>query len=672
MRPKQRPRLLGPIVILALIIALVLLWDWNWLRPLVAWQLSKALNRKVTLGHLDVHLSRHPQIVLDNIAVANPDEFPTDSNTATIDRLALRIRLKPLLHHQVVLDEIDIEQPQGDLRRGPSGTPNYQFGNGSTPSEKPSPWRIDVLNLFINNGNIHFADPRLKADFVLGVKTETSAEDKAPDIVVNIDGSYASQPIHGRFIGGTVLGLRDPANPYSVDLELVNGDTKISLQGTLLEPVHFGGANLQLDLAGKDLSALYPLTAIPLPPTPPYHLSGQLNYAPKHISFDSFDGTVGSSDLSGDLVVDLHGAKPRVTADMQSKKVVLADLAGFIGSAPGKADAANESKQQKDQHAQQAANPKLLPDTPINLPKLRSADLDIRYKATHIESDATPLDDIAAHLKVEDDRLSFEPLSFAVGEGSIVLNIQLDGSKDPVHTVADIDFRKVDLHRIMQSTKLFEGAGTIGGSAHLNASGNSLANMLGGGDGDLKLAMSGGDISALLVDLAGLDFGNGVLSALGIPSKAELRCMVTDFGLKQGIVDTRVFVFDTTEANITGSGKINLRDEAIDYRLATQPKHFGFGALRAPILIRGPLKDPSILPDPTTLALRGGAAVVLGIVATPFAALIPTIQLGLGKDHNCEALMASVHAAATPAQQNQAASSPSDTSKKKSDVARKQ
>ena len=175
--------------------------------------------------------------------------------------------------------------------------------------------------------------------------------------------------------------------------------------------------------------------------------------------------------------------------------------------------------------------------------------------------------------------------------------------------------------------------------------------MLGRGDGELKLFMSGGDLSALLVDLAGLDFGNGIESALGIPSRAQLRCLVTDFSLTKGLLDTRTFIFDTTEANIVGSGKINLASEQIDYKLSTEPKHFNIGSLPAPILVRGPLKSPSIAPDAKVLAARGGAAVVLGVLLTPLAALLPTIQLGLGQDHNCQDLMDSVQGAAKIASQ---------------------
>ncbi|NIB50027.1 AsmA family protein, partial [Salmonella enterica subsp. enterica] len=100
-----------------------------------------------------------------------------------------------------------------------------------------------------------------------------------------------------------------------------------------------------------------------------------------------------------------------------------------------------------------------------------------------------------------------------VGQGSILANLQLDGRKDVVHTVADIDFRKLDFSRIVEKMSVFKGAGTVGGNARLDARGNSVAAMRGDGDGELRLFMTGGDISALLVNLAGLDFGNVLVSA---------------------------------------------------------------------------------------------------------------------------------------------------------------
>jgi hypothetical protein len=44
------------------------------------------------------------------------------------------------------------------------------------------------------------------------------------------------------------------------------------------------------------------------------------------------------------------------------------------------------------------------------------------------------------------------------------------------------------------------------------------------------------------------------------------------------------------------------------------------------------------MPNITRLALRGGAAVGLGVLFPP-AAVLPTIQFGVGNDHRCEALI---------------------------------
>jgi AsmA family protein len=170
--------------------------------------------------------------------------------------------------------------------------------------------------------------------------------------------------------------------------------------------------------------------------------------------------------------------------------------------------------------------------------------------------------------------------------------------------------------------------------------------MAANGKGELKLFMNGGDVTALLVDLAGLDFGNAVVSALGIPTRAQVRCMITNLGLQEGRVDTRLFLLDTAEANVLGQGTVDLKAETIDYQFSTEPKHFNIGSLPAPINVTGPLKNPTIVPDAKALGVRGGIAAALGVLATPPAALIPTVQLGLGKDNDCGALLETVQATA--------------------------
>jgi uncharacterized protein involved in outer membrane biogenesis len=626
-----------------LILLLAVLWDWNWLRPLVERQASAALGRAVTLQHFDVEPGWHPRLIADGVAVANPDEFPQGSKLGSIERLAIRIDPWAGFSKRLHLDEIEIVKPLGDLGPGPSGKPNYRFDAFAKKDEvagNGKPLQVEIGRLTIREGRIHIVEPEFKADFTVSIRTEERKDGGEPDIHIDADGTYAEAPISARFVGGSVLTLRDPARPYPVDLRVNNGDTEITLTGKVIEPLTLGGADLKLNLRGNDLADLFPLTGVPLPPSPPYRIAGRFDYADGRFRFRDFSGTYGQSDIAGNLsVAPARDQRRKITIDAHSNKVVWSDLAGFVGGTPGEADAPKASAEQQAQRQKQAASGKLLPDKPIALPRIRAADLDVTYKVAHIESDKTPVDKLEGHLLMEDGLIRVQPLKLGVGSGSIDASIELDGRQDLIHTVADIDFRKLDFSRIMQKVSVFHGAGVVGGKARLDTHGNSLADMLGSGNGDLKLFMTGGDISALLVNLAGLDFGNVLVSALGIPSRARLRCMVVDLGLKDGQVDTRTMLLDTTEANVVGDGRIDLKAEKIDYRIKTQPKRINVGSMATPIDIVGPLRNPSIRPQAGGLAARGTAAIVLGTLFTPLAALIPTIQLGLGEDNDCVALI---------------------------------
>ncbi|MDB5360293.1 MAG: AsmA family protein [Rhodospirillales bacterium] len=628
---------------LLIIVILVLFWDWNWLRPLAQRQASSALGRPIAIGHFDVRLARQPLLVFDSVTIPNPENFPGDKTMGTIDRLSVRVDIGSLFHGPILIPEIAIERPNFALAQAPSGTANWQFGDPNAPkSDKPAP---QIGSLIITAGKIHVVAGKPQADFALNVETRQPAKGDEAALVIEAKGTYANQPVDGKFIGGALLSLRDPAKPYPIDLTASNGGTHVALKGTVERPMEFAGANVTLDLRGRDLADLYSLTGIPLAPTPAYHLTGKLDYSAAKILFRQFAGTVGASDLNGDIGVEIRqGDLPLVTGDLTSRKLVMADLAGFIGATPGKADAKNDTHQAERKQAE--ASPKLLPDTPINLPKLRSADIEVKYRGERIESQSTPIDNLSADLSVENGQIRLHPLSFAVGTGQIALNLTLDAQGPLVHLVGDADFHKVDVGRLMKSTGVFEGAGTIGGQIKIDTTGNSLAAMLGQGNGDVKLFMTGGDISALLVNLAGLDFGNSLLSLLGLPNRAPVRCMIFDAGLAKGDLQSRLFLVDTTEANVIGKGHIDLAQEQVDYQLTTDPKHFSIGAIPAPIDIKGTLKSPGIAPDPTALAERGGAAAVLGVLLTPLGALIPTIQLGLGEDSDCKSLLQDVGAGA--------------------------
>lgn len=626
--------------IAAVVVLVAAFWSWRWLIPAIEARAAAAAGRPVTIGGLDVDLGRITRVTLADIVVENPADFPAPEATpfARVARLSVDVDVMAYLRdRRVSLPRVAIERPEVYVAATGDGRDNYTFpasgepGRADEPSSPP-----EIRELSIVEGHAKVAIPKLRADFDLAIATRDAAG--KPQIVVDAKGRYAGQPISGRLIGGAVLALQEENRPYPIDLSLANGPTKVTMAGTVQDPLNFKGIDVKLTFAGADMAALMPLTGVPIPETPPYEVSGSLAYAEGKIRFENFSGKVGNSDLSGTIAVDPGKERPHVIADLSSKSVDLEDLGGFIGAQPGDASVQRTQEQKRKFQAAQA-DARLLPGEPVNMPKVRAADVDLKYRGEKIKGRNMPFDSIAADLAIDDGRITLKPLTLGVGDGRIVADIDLQPlAEGRIRMRADIDFRHLSLSRIMNATQVFEGEGTIGGKASLDATGNSMATFLGNGNGELILIMTGGDLSSLLVSLSGLQFGNAVVNALGLPQRSPLRCMVVDMPLKAGVLETKVVVIDTESDNVYGNGSIDLKTEAIDYRIRTEAKHPTVGSIPAPINISGTLKNPTILPG-AEAAVRGGAAAVLGTILTPLAALIPTIQLGVGEDTDCAELI---------------------------------
>jgi AsmA family protein len=339
--------------------------------------------------------------------------------------------------------------------------------------------------------------------------------------------------------------------------------------------------------------------------------------------------------------------KPVVTMDLRSNRVDLADLNGFIGGTPGRSNTANATPQEREAAAKANASSKLLPDTPISVPRLDWADIHLHYHGAHIEGRNVPLDDLTVALDAVGGRITVHPISFGVGKGQLSGDVDLTPeSGKNVHAKMDLRMRNLDVSRMMAATHTFEGAGSVSGVGAIDATGDSLASLMANGNGEMKMAMAGGDLSAVLVDLTGLQFGNALLSALGVPNKTQVQCFVGDLGLQRGVLEFKAMTLETGEGVTNVGGNVDLAKETIDLALKTDAKHFSVGSLPTRINISGTFKDPKIRPG-AEVAARAGAAAGLAALFAPLA-ILPTIQLGTSEaeDAHCGELLQQARASA--------------------------
>jgi AsmA family protein len=619
--------LIGVAGFFVLLLVALYFFDWNLARPYIARKVTAYTGRAFAInGDLNVHLSLRPRIVANRIVLGNAD-WSRDTNMAEIERLDFRIDLLKLLGGHWTFPEIALSEPRLILEVNKDGTPNWVFKEDDKNKTRDFP-SIDALT--IDHGTAIYRDPTIKTDLSLDVNTlNGSKDDPEPAVELTGKGRFKGMATSVRARGGALLSLRSADRPYAIKADATLGATKASVDGTLLDPLHLKGEELNFRLEGSDLALLYPILGVPIPPTPAYKLAGFLSHSGELWTFKRFKGTVGQSDLAGDFAVD-RGKQPQlITADLVSRNLDMKDLGGFIG-----ADRGNKPSEKPP------PSDKVLPTEPFSLEKLRAADADVRFKGAKIITEKLPLEKMETHLIVKNGTLKLAPLNFGVAGGSLVTQIEMDGRKPRIVTHADITAKGLHLDQLLPKSKLTAASvGTLGGRAKLDGSGNSMAQMLGTANGDAALIMDGGSISELMMRLSNLDIANSIAVLLGGDKQIPIRCMVSNFKAVNGDFKVEALVLDTPKVNMTGSGNVNFTDESLNLRLVSQSKGFSLASLRGPIDITGSFKNPAVHPAMGNVIARGGIAALLGVVTAGIGVLIPLLEFGNDKDSNCTALI---------------------------------
>ncbi|MBK8210492.1 MAG: AsmA family protein [Rhodospirillales bacterium] len=625
---------------LVAIAVFALFFEWNDARPLLARLASGLLGRTVTIsGDLDVDLGRVTSIEVQGLALANTPWGRADQMLRVGD-LAVSVALRPLLSGDVVIPSLAVKDVQANLERNERGQGNWEFGRKDDKDDsaaKPAATDDGTINLplvqslHVEKVRVDFHDRFAKKNTVLIVDSLEGGEDQQRrQMAFDGSGSYQGRPAKFKATLGSLTVLEADKQPYPLNVALSAGDIRMRIDGTIAEPRALQGLNLQLEIAGNDLSDLFPLTGIPIPPSPPYQLSGRLERKGGAWVFKGFAGKLGDSDMRGDVAIDLGRQRPQIRGDVVSKLLDLKDLAGFIGASEGGPDAKIEAR----------PGGKILPDKEIDLSKLRAVDADISFKGTRIVTPKVPIDTLEAKVSLDDGTFRVQPATFAIGKGNVRLFFSLYGGEQPVRSDIEAVIEHVDLRRLLQGSEFVrETAGSFNGRIKLSSTGTSVADIAGSANGDVMVVMTDGRFSRLLVELMGLD----IVESLGILIEGDesipVRCIVADLGAKQGIFNARTLVFDTTDTNVVGSGTINMREERLDLRLSPYPKDFSPFTLRTPISVQGTLAQPDAFPDPADIGVEGGLKKVLNAALTVVTGLLPPIDVGPGKDAPCAELI---------------------------------
>jgi len=645
-RPRTRIAIaVGAVVVGLPVIAAVVLAsvDWNRARPWLNDRISGAIDRPFEIrGGVSLAWRQQgswlpmPHLVAQDVHIGNPRGMQAPAEMANVGQFAFAVELLPLLRQRIEIPQLRFENPQLLLQRDADGKNNWHFKR----DDQPSTWKLNVHSVALSKGTVRYIDAMTHVDASAQVD---SVDDARYGVAWQLRGKWNNQQVSGSGKAGAVLALQQVA-PYPLAASLNVGGTSISFEGTLTKPASLAAIDMQLKLSGPSMGRLYGLTGVLLPETPPFvtqgHLTGNLGANASRWVYDQFTGKVGQSDIAGKLEFKTGQPRPLLSGAVQSKLLQVSDLGPLIGADSDASKAARGAEQR------QPGN-KVLPVEKFRTERWTAIDADVNFKAARITRDKDlPIQNLETQVHMKDGVLALKPLNFDIAGGRFTSTVMLDGSgkinPDAIRAELKADAKRLQLKQLFPSIDGMQATvGEINADVALSATGNSVAGLLGSSNGELKGVINQGSVSKLMLETMGLNIGSVVLTRLVGDQQVKLNCMVTDFAVSNGVMKSRLFAVDTSEARIDINGTVNLGNEKLDLTLKPDAKSVRVISLRAPIYVRGSFKDPDISIDKGALALRAGGALALAVVA-PVAAIVPLVSTAPGETPACKTLIAQV------------------------------
>lgn len=647
--------IIGLAGLLAMLILVIALFNWNLLRPWVEEKASAALQRPVAIqGDLDVQWRWQggglpwPHITAHQLVAGHPEGFTGEGEQmAEIDYLGLSINPVPLFARHVEIPRLEIGSSRILLQRNTEDNNNWTYERREAAQDGERGWTVDLQSIALQRVELRVLDDMRKLDMTTRFNSLDTEDPGGYGMDWESSGTFNEAEVGGSGKVGGLLSLRERGAPFPLQGEVSFGETRVALEGSMTAPKGLASLDLQLKLAGSSLSDLNALFGLALPTTHAYSTEGRLQAMLEGEAdvwrYEDFKGVVGESDLRGSVEYRMGGQRPLLTGKLASDLLHFKDLGPLIGldtsEAPGEEQEAEKAKDEPDAQERKQPPGKVLPVARIGSDTWDLMDADVHFKGERIvRSENLPLDDIETHIILKDRVLSLEPLNFGVAGGTVTNTIKIDGTTEILQADMVSGLRGLQLKQLFPGAESMDASfGKLYGDAKLTGTGDSIASLLGSSNGEMSMALSRGTISRFLMEAAGLNVANVIFVKLFGDEQVMLECLVADFAVKDGVIQTRAFVLETEDAVVTMEGTVSLKNETLNLEIRPQNKTMRIFTLRSPLYAKGSFKNPDVGVEAAPVAARAGAAVVLGVVATPLAALVPLLNIGTD-DGGCASL----------------------------------
>jgi uncharacterized protein involved in outer membrane biogenesis len=587
-RARSRVALVGAwIAIVVAVLAVVVLASqpW-WLAPLLGAQLSKTSGREVHFDSVRVGLtpSLVPVVVMRGVRIANAPWADTSQPFAALEEAVFRFSWRRFQDRWVVSHMI-LRDGEVNLALQADGLRNWRLHD----PEDRGPGHYWFYALEPHRATLRFVNAGID------LHLHTSASDAVPEVSaampdetlvnrIDFDGAFRGLAFKGSVVTGPVLTFLETDRWFPVRGHAGIEGAQLEVDGRAADIFRATQIDARAVLSGKSLAALRPFVGDRYAEARAFRAEGHLQSGAGRYTLSSAQARIGATDLAGNLAWTRKSERRSVSGDVHSDSTDLADLLWLAGRSAPAAGIAASGVAAKHAHASDRDA----------FASARDLDAEVSFDARRFHVAAVPaLQSLKLKAVLADGALTVSNLDLGWAGGHSTGTVALDLRQHPALAEAAIETRGVRVEALFAGQdEKHRITGTVHSRLALKAAGDNPDALRASANGTLSASLAAGTIPSMLDALIGLEGGKVMRTLLSGTEALPLPCAAVAADVSQGRAHIRSLVIDSANTRATGSGTIDLHDNAIELIVTPEPKRPGLFELHKSIRLSGHLPKP--------------------------------------------------------------------------------
>lgn len=538
-------------------------------------------------GDAGLKISLIPTVALNDVALSNAD-WAKEPEMIKAKTVEVSLSVLPLLKKEIVIDTVNLVNPEVYLSVNKDGKGNWDFNKPSAPADQPhdtdsktntpkaqinpaaaavkadkAPAAVQAAqgaaftaivakNLTIENGTLVYSDLKSGSSQNLKIKSlSLTSEGMDDDINLDFDVIYNGDEIKGTAAAGSVNAIlrNNPDYPLTASVKAFGATVKANMKlNDLLNDLRYAGTVSLVNPAGNFGA-------------PAVNLQSKISGSTKNAALDISSLNIGGNVISGRINADLSKSKPYITGNLQSSEINLQTLT----AAPKTAFEFNLISS--------ASAAQFVPNTRLDLSALNSVNANLKVTINKLIVDnRLSIGNLQTTAVLNNGQLTLNPLTVALGGGTASGTVSINASNAlNINLVG----KGIVLQNLWNGFAVsgnqnfgFVSGGKTDFTLKISGQGATLRQIVEGLNGQTIIVIGDSKIQTGSLKYLSGNFVTQLLSALNLQKQSknmDLTCAVVRADINSGkAVFPKGIVFNAKQMVIVSDGSVNLRNDKLD------------------------------------------------------------------------------------------------------------